>query len=289
MKNYDIAIIGGGAAGLSAAIAAGSKNRSVVIFDHFGFIPRLRKQVVIQDYPGLPNITGSELTKLFLEQAKTFNPTLIAEKVLSIDQEDVGFSITTPKNTVQATTIILANGSPKTTILQGEKDFIGRGISYCATYDMPKFKDKKIAVISTDPVDMNEIEALAEVSSKVLLFPIYDMKRAKVVPKHKNIEILNDFPKEITGTSKVTGIRTISEAYFAIQGVFILRESDPIDVLLPNLRLTGKYVMTYKHLATNIPGIFAAGDCTGQPWHIAKAVGEGQVAALGAINLLNKI
>lgn len=289
MKNYDIAIIGGGAAGLSAAIAAGSKNRSVVIFDHFGFIPRLRKQIEIKDYPGLPNIDGSDLTKAFLEQAKAFNPTLIAEKVLSIYQDDSYFSITTPKNTINATTIILANGSPKTMILQGEKDFLGKGISYCATYDMPKFKDKKIAVISTDPVDMEEIELLAETSSQVLLFPLYDMKKAKIIPKHKNIVVLKNFPKEITGTSKVTGIRTTNDEYIAVQGVFILRESDPINVLLPNLRLSGKYVMTYKNLETNIPGIFAAGDCVGQPWNIAKAVGEGQVAAFGAINLLNKI
>lgn len=289
MKNYDIAIIGGGAAGLAAAIAAGSKNRSVVIFDHFGFIPRLRKQIEIQDYPGLPNITGDKLTEIFLAQAKAFGPTLVAEKVLSIYQDDSAFSITTTANTIQATTIILANGSPKTMILQGEKDFLGRGISYCAAYDMPKFKDKKVAVISTDPVDMEEIEDLAELASQVLLFPLYDMKKSKVIPKHKNIEVLKDFPKEITGTSKVTGIRTISDDYIALQGVFILRESDPIEVLLPNLRLTGKYVTTYKNLETNIPGIFAAGDCVGQPWNIAKAVGEGQVAAFGAINLLNKI
>lgn len=289
MKNYDIAIIGGGAAGLSAAIAAGSNDRSVVIFDHFGFIPRLRKKIVIKDYPGLPNIEGTKLTEIFLEQAKAFNPTLIAEKVLSIYQDDNNFSITTPTTTINATTIILANGSPKTMILQGEKDFLGRGISYCATYDMPKVKDKKIAIISTDPVDMEEIEALSEVASDVLLFPFYDMKAANIKPKHKNIKVLTDYPKEITGTSKVTGVRTISETYYAVHGVFILRESDPIDVLLPNLRLSGKYVMTYKNLETNIPGIFAAGDCVGQPWHIAKAVGEGQVAAFGAINLLNKI
>lgn len=279
---FDIAIIGGGPAGLSAAITAGIRNKKVILFDANGFSPRLRKAHLINNYLGMPNVSGKELMDKFVEHAISFNPIIVEEKVLAASVGDKTFTLGTSEEFFTARTIILAVGVSSSEIIPGEKEFIGRGVSYCATCDGNFFKGKNIAVILTVPEAMEEVEFLAELCERVLLLPRFKMES---MPQHDNIQIVTAEPLEITGTDKVTGVRT-KDNYFAVQGVFIFRESDPIDSLFPELRLHGKSIMVGDELETNIEGIFAAGDCTGQPWQISRATGQGIVAALSAVKYL---
>lgn len=283
-KIFDIAIIGGGPSGLSAAITAGIRNKKVILFDANGFSPRLRKAHLVNNYLGMPNISGKELMDKFVEHALSFNPTIVEQKVLAASVGDKAFTLGTSEEFFTARSIILAVGVSSSEIIPGEKEFIGRGVSYCATCDGNFFKGKNIAVVLTVPEAMEEVEFLAELCEEVLLLPRFKMETA---PKHGNIQIVTAEPLEITGTDKVTGVRT-KDNYFAVQGVFIFRESDPIDSLFPELRLHGKSIRVGEELETNIQGIFAAGDCTGQPWQISRATGQGIVAALSAVKYLSQ-
>ncbi|MEG0797253.1 MAG: NAD(P)/FAD-dependent oxidoreductase [Acidaminococcaceae bacterium] len=283
-EQFDIAIIGGGPAGLSAAVTGAVRNKKIIIFDIHGFSPRLRKAHLVSNYLGFPEISGEELMNKFVEHALSFEPTVIKEKVMAVTEQDGSFSIATPKGFYEAKTIILAVGVSSSDVLSGEKEFLGRGVSYCATCDGYFYKGKKIAAIATVPEALEEIEFLAELCEEVIFLPRYELK---TLPRHKNIKVVVEKPIEITGTDKVTGLRT-TEAYYGVQGVFIFRESDPIDNLFPSLQLRGKSIYVDDQLTTNIEGIFAAGDCTGQPWQISRATGQGLRAALSAVSYLGK-
>ncbi|MGE4589435.1 MAG: NAD(P)/FAD-dependent oxidoreductase [Acidaminococcaceae bacterium] len=284
-KIFDIAIIGGGPAGLSAAVTASIRNKKVIIFDVNGFSPRLRKAHLVSNYLGLPNISGQELMDKFLEHAKSFEPTVVKEKVIYASRDDKGFTIGTANGFYNAKSIILAVGASSSEIIPGEKEFIGRGVSYCATCDGHFFKGKTIAAIVTLPSALEEVDFLAEICEKVVLIPRFKLEETL---KHSNIEVVSAEVDEITGTDRVTGVRTKRE-YYPVHGVFIFRESDPIDSLFPELLLHGKSIAVGEGMETSADGIFAAGDCTGQPWQISRATGQGLVAALSAVRYLTQL
>ena len=281
---YDIAIIGGGPAGLSASVTAGVRNKKTIIFEPNGFSPKLKKALTIHNYLGLPDMSGEALMEKFISHAKSFNPEIVSSKVIGISEQEGSFGIATAGEVYQAKSIILAVGISHSETLPGEKAFLGKGVSYCATCDGFFYKGKKVAVISTVPSAINEVEFLAELCEEVFFLPQYDLK---VMPKHSNISIVTDKPVEVMGTDNVTGLTTSGD-YLGVQGVFIFRESDPIENLLPGLQLRGKSILVDEQMATNIEGIFAAGDCTGQPWQISRATGQGLVAALSAVGYLGK-
>lgn len=282
---FDIAIIGGGPAGLSAAVTASIRNKKVIIFDVNGFSPRLRKAHRVSNYLGMPNISGQEMMDKFLEHAMGFEPTIIKEKVIYASQDDKTFTLGTADGFYNTKSIILAIGASSSEIIPGEKEFIGRGVSYCATCDGHFFKGKTVAAIVTLPSALEEVDFLAEICEKVVLMPRFKIE-SKL--KHPNIEVIEAEADEITGTDRVTGVRTKHE-YYPAHGVFIFRESDPIDSLFPELQLHGKAVAVGEDMETNIEGIFAAGDCTGQPWQISRATGQGLAAALSAVKYLAKL
>ena len=284
-KNYDIAIIGGGPAGLSAAVTASIRNKKVIIFDANGFSPRLRKAHMVSNYLGLPNISGQDLMDKFLEHAKSFEPTIVREKVMYASQDDKTFTLGTANGFYNTRSIILAVGASSSEIIPGEKEFIGRGVSYCATCDGHFFKGKTVAAIVTVPSALEEVDFLAEICEKVVLMPRFKLEDPL---KHSNIELASAEIDEIAGTDRVTGVRTKHE-YYPVHGVFIFRDSDPIDSLFPELQLHGKAIAVGEEMETSVDGIFGAGDCTGQPWQISRATGQGIVAALSAVKYLSHL
>lgn len=282
---YDIAIIGGGPAGLSAAVTASVRNKKVIIFDVNDFSPRLRKAHLVNNYLGLPNISGQELMDKFVEHALSFQPTVVKEKVIYASEGEKVFTLGTPNGFYTVKSIILAIGASSSEIITGEKEFIGKGVSYCATCDGHFFKGKNIAAIVTVPGALDEVDFLAEICEKVILMPRFKLEAE---PKQANVEVVTAEPDEIAGTDRVTGVRTKHE-YYPVQGVFIFRDSDPIDALFPELQLHGKSIAVGEEMETSMDGIFAAGDCTGQPWQISRATGQGIVAALSAVKYLAQL
>ena len=225
---YDIAIIGGGPAGLSAAITASSKGRKVVVFEAHGFSPRLRSVELITDYMGCPDISGNELMDRFIEHARHIGAEIIEEKIVSLKEKAGYFELGTPNSQYNADTVILATGISRSSLLPGEKEFLGRGVSYCAKVDGAEYKGKRVAAIATVPDAMEEIEYLADICSEVIFIPRF---QGFVAPKRKNVTVVLDQPTDITGTDRVTGLHTTGE-FFSVQAVFMFRASDPLNSCL---------------------------------------------------------
>jgi thioredoxin reductase (NADPH) len=282
---YDIAIVGGGPAGLAAAVTAGVRHKNVVLFDAGDFGLALRKSALIKNYLGLPDISGNDLMNKFLAQAESFSPTIVKHKVLSVMPMEPNFMLAAAENVYEAKSVILALGTSHSHQLPGESSFLGKGVSYCATCDGSFYKGKKVAVIAALPSAKEDIEFLGEVCSEVDAMLTY--KPAEPF-KHDNIKIFSSVPKEITGAGKAQAVVT-DQGPLAVDGIFIFRETDPVSNLLPTLTMNGNFIQVDGHMGTNIAGVFAAGDCTGTPWQISRACGQGQEAVLSAVSYVDKL
>lgn len=281
---YDIAVIGGGPAGISAAVTAASKGRKVVLFEAHGFSPRLRSVEKVTDYMGIPDVSGNKLMDIFVEHLRMTDTDVVEEKIIALKEVGEGFELGTPSCVYEADAVVLATGISRSELLPGEKEFLGRGVSYCAKVDGMNYKGKKVVAIATVPDALAEVEYLADICEHVFFFPRYT---GFVPPKKKNITVVLETPLEITGTDKVTGLHTDSD-FFSVQAVFMFRASDPLNSFLPGLQIRGRSVYVDDQAETNIEGVFAGGDCTGQPWQCNRAAGQGQKAALSAIRYLAK-
>ncbi len=279
---YDIAVIGGGPAGISAAITAASKGRSVVLFEAHGFSPRMRSVAQVADYMGLPDLSGSQLMDIFVAHLQKTGADIVEEKIISLRETEDGFALGTPNRNFEAASVVLATGISRSDLVPGEQEFLGRGVSYCAEVDGMTCKGRRVAAIATVPDAMDEVEYLAEICEHVYFFPRY---QGFTAPARDNVTVVLEQPGEITGTDRVTGLRT-DNGYFNVQGVFLFRASDPPSSFLPGLQIHGRSIYVDEQAQTNVEGVFAGGDCTGQPWQCSRAAGQGQKAALSAIRYL---
>ena len=281
-KVFDIAIIGAGPAGLSAALTARVRNKSVALFEHMDFSPKLQKAHAINNYPGLPMTAGKDLMKQMADHTLSAGPTLIREKVTNIYAGDT-FTLLTPSDTYEARALVLAIGVSNAAMLTGEKDLVGKGVSYCATCDGMLYRDKPVAVIAYTEEGEHEADFLGEICPVVYFLPQY---KTEYQPKHASVQVMKARPQAVLGTDELTGLAT-DAGELKMDGIFILRQSDPAETLMPELEMDGPFVKVNRDQATNVPGVYAAGDCTGKPWQIARATGEGLVAVLSAISYID--
>ena len=166
----------------------------------------------------------------------------------------------------------------------GEKEFLGKGVSYCATCDAALYKGKITAVIGYNEEAQQEAKFLTEFAKKVYYFPIGNKK----LELDENIELITEFPKAISGNDKVECLITDKNKY-EIDGVFILRDAVAPDQLVSGLDIADNHVEVNLMMETNIRGLFACGDIAGKPYQYVKAAGQGNVAALSAVSYLNEI
>jgi thioredoxin reductase (NADPH) len=280
---FDIAIIGGGPAGLSAALTGRIRNKKVAIFEHLDFSKKLQKAHIVDNYLGMPQVTGQGMMQQFISHTMAHEPTVIKEKVVNVFPGEGVFTLLTPNDTYEARTVIIATGVVATTLFTGEKEFLGRGVSYCATCDGMMYRGKDVAVISYGEEGEREAEYLKDLCRNVYYLPQY-----KNSPQMRSdINVVQDRPQSITGDVVVEKL-VMAKEQLAVHGVFIIRDSDPVENILPGLDLEGEVIKVNRDMSTNIPGVFAAGDCTGRPWQISKATGEGLVAVFSAIAYLGK-
>lgn len=278
---YDIAIVGGGPAGLSAALNARRRNKSVVLIAKEEQSSKLVLANQIDNYPGIPEISGRELAEKLKAHALNYGAILVKEEVQSIYAGEEKFSLMGRENLFEASSVIFATGVVLGGEIAGETEFVGKGVSYCATCDGMFFKGKTVVMIGYIPEAETEAEFLAEVCEKVYFLPQYKTEK-DLNPK---ITLIQGKPLAITGSIKVEKLQT-SAGEWEVDGVFIERSGRPAEQLLDGLRIEEGVIVTDHHQATNLPGVFAAGDCTGKPWQISRAVGQGQVAALSAVEYL---
>ena len=279
----DIAIIGSGPAGISAAITAKARNKSVLLFGGSGISEKIGKAHLIRNYPGLPEISGAELEKAYSSHLATMGLSITQEQVIAVYDMGDCFTLQTTAGIYESETVILATGAVLGKPLVGEIEFLGKGVSYCATCDAFLYKGKTVAVLGYNDEAVSEAEFLAETCQKVLYLPL----KKKAGSKRDNIEVIPDKPLEIIGDKKVTTLRT-DKGDIAVDGIFILRNAVAPDKLVPGLETNGAHIAVNAQMATNINGCFACGDITGRPYQYIKAAGQGNVAALSATDYLNK-
>lgn len=284
-NKFDIAIIGGGPAGLSAALTGRIRNKNIAVFEHLDFSQKLQQAHKVDNYLGLPEVSGKGLMQHFTGHVLAHGPKLVKEKVVNVFPGDNMFTLLTPQTTYEAKAVILATGVVSTLLFEGERELLGRGVSYCATCDGRMFEGKDVAVISYTEEGENETTFLGELCRNVYFLPQYKGDFAQM---RSPVKVLTAKPKAIIGDGQVEKLVTDQEE-IKVHGVFIMRQSDPVENLLPGLELNGEVIKVNRDMSTNIPGVFAAGDCTGKPWQIAKATGEGLVAVLSAITYIDKM
>lgn len=265
---FDILIVGSGPAGLSAAITARMREKSVAVISNNRTDSGLYKAVEIGNYPGLPGISGAELSGKFTMHAQGMGAELILGRVTTILPMGKEITVSYGSEIASTKSLILATGIIQTSVFPGETELLGSGVSYCATCDGMLFKGKKVCVVCLSPDAEQEADFLESIGCLVTRL------------KTKNITV--------NGEGKVTSVTADGEE-IACEGVFILRQTIAPDSLLTGLETDKGHIRVDRDMKTNIPGVFAAGDCTGTPYQVAKAVGEGQIAVLSAIEYLSHI
>ncbi len=283
MENIlDIAIIGGGPAGLSAAINAVARNKTVKIFTNVSNY--LQKAENIDNYLGLPNISGKKLMCDFIQHVNNLKVPFEYGKVINIIKLDDLFMINFSSKIVKAKTVILAIGVTNNKLLNNEEKLLGKGISYCATCDGTLYKGKNIAVYGNADDIIEEANFLSSLGANVNFITV----KKDIKGLNQNINVINGIISDIIGDNKLEGI-IINDKYIKLDGLFLLRNSIAPNSIVKDLILEDGYIVVNRNMETNIKGIYACGDCTGNPLQISKATGEGLVAAQNAAKYIDKL
>ena len=282
MERYDIAIIGTGPAGLSAAITATIRNKKVLLLGSKDLSGKLSKAHEIQNYLGFPAVKGEDLAAAFQKHIAEMGISITEKRVSAVYAMGDYFALQAGEDMVEATAVILATGVVQGKPLPGEEELLGRGVSYCATCDAPLYRGKTAAVIGYSPREEAEAAFLSEVCTEVLYFPVY--KEETDLPA--SVRVIRE---KVTGVENQDGkrlVRTADNSY-TVDGVFILREAVSPGQLVPGLPTEGPHVTVNRKMEAGIPGVFACGDIVGTPYQYIKSAGEGNVAALSAVSYLD--
>ena len=284
MDRIDIAIVGSGPAGISAALNAKIRNKTFKVFGTKEISPKLVKAHQINNYLGFYGKSGKEIRDEFAKHLEAMDIEITEEKINNIYSMGDYFALMGSKNTYEATAVILATGVNFGKPLKGEEEYLGRGVGYCATCDAPLYKDKIVTIVAYNKHEESEANFLAQVASKVYYIPMYKEE----VEVDESIEIIKDTPVEIVGEQFVQKL-ILKNNEIETDGLFILRDSISPGQLVPGLELDKNHVQVDRKMATNLKGCFAAGDIVGTPYQYIKAAGEGNIAALSAVSYLDEL
>ncbi len=281
---YDIAVIGGGPAGLSAAVQARVRNKSVLVISGNSRDNPLYKTARIENYLGVPQISGPELLERFRTHAQQLGAAQKEGRVLNIMPMGGTFYLSIGSEMEQVKAIVLATGVIWANKYPGEEAHLGRGVSYCATCDGMLYRGKSVVVVGKAADSPQEANYLRELGCLVTY--VSDKTPDGQRP---DIPFVQAARVEITGGGSGVEALRAGSVTLPCEGVFILRPSVAPADLLPGLALEDGYIRVDRNMATSIPGVFAAGDCTGLPLQVSKAVGEGLVAGLRAAEYTDHI
>lgn len=280
---YDVAIVGTGPAGLSAALTLKLHNKEIVWFGSAALSDKVGKSEKIANYPGVPMVSGGELNAKFREQAEELGIEITDKKVTNIADLGDKFMLLADNEMFEAKTVLLATGIPQARGMENEDRLLGMGVSYCATCDGFLYRDKTVAVYCTDERMAHDIDYLEEIAAKVYVYTNFGYSSES--PK---VEILEKPIKKLDGQMKADSVETSDGRKIDVDGVFILRPAIAPSTLFTGLELDGAHIKADRNQETNYKGCYAAGDCTGRPYQIAKAVGEGNVAAHAILERLSE-
>lgn len=289
-EQFDVVILGTGPAGLQAAIHAARKNAAVLVLGKETKSSLFHAH--IENFCCMFDVTGDQILRLGRKQAAGFGAAFREEDVLHLHTADTGFAIDLENgNKIAAKALILATGTQRNRLgISGEKEYIGKGVSYCVDCDGLFFKGQDVVVVGDESAAVDGALTLAEYAGHVYLaskhLDISDALKARL-SQSKVVVYEGATLKEIAGdNTQVTHIQLKDDRNIAVQGVFIEQGAKGVLQLATTLGILlddeMRYIQTDKQQATSVPGIYAAGDVCGPPWQMAKAVGEGCVAGINA-------
>ena len=293
-EKFDYVVIGAGCAGLASAQYAARGGLSVLVLDVAGAGGQVLQISELENYPGVfPAVDGAAYMMTMQKQAEAFGAKVVQAQVLSIDKLPGGaFVVKTKKTSYEAACLCLATGAIHRNLeVPGEKEFSGRGVSYCATCDGPFFRNKKIVVVGGGDSACSEAIYLSTLSSDVSIIHRRDKFRAQQAVIDKMLAagvkpVYDSVVKEIKGSAKVESVvvenvKTGEQSELATDAVFIftgmLPQTDLVDMLPKD---PAGYILTDENMETSVPGLFAAGDVRSKPFRqVVTAVSDGAIAA----------
>ncbi|MGA2193149.1 MAG: thioredoxin-disulfide reductase [Nitrospirota bacterium] len=293
---YDLIIVGGGPGGLTAGIYAQRAHLNTVLLERMGVGGQICMSDVIENYPGFKSIGGVELMKKFEEQARELGLQFKFSEVTGIRDLGDYKEVDTTEGVLRSRTVIVSTGAkPKRLGVPGEADFIGRGVSFCATCDGFFFKDREVAVVGGGDAAIKEGLFLTKIAKKVHLVHRRDTLRAEKITQEKalaepKLELhLNNIVTEIRGD--VMGVQGVSleapvtggKSWLAVDGVFVFVGISPNTDFVDVEKDDYGFIKTDRLLMTSMQGVFAVGDCRMTTLRqVATAVGDGALAAFEA-------
>ena len=299
---YDIIIIGGGPAGLSAAIYAARALKKALIIEEANFGGQITQALEVENYPGYEKISGMELGEKMYKQATQLGAESIYGTVTKITKEKEIFQITVGEKIYQSKVVIYGAGaSPRKLGLEEESKYIGSGVSYCATCDGAFFKEKTVCVVGGGNTAVDDAIYLSNICKKVYLIHRRDAFRAepikvKLLKEHKNVEIITPANiKEIKGAGKVEEViihHGDKEEKLSVEGVFVAIGHVPNTALIKDLVPLNDngYVITNHELETSLPGFYAVGDVREKLIRqVTTATSDGTIAAISACEYLETL
>ncbi|MDD3398717.1 MAG: FAD-dependent oxidoreductase [Candidatus Methanomethylophilaceae archaeon] len=283
----DVTIIGMGPAGLQAAIHSSRKKAKTLV------LGKMENSAIypteLENYLGYRGGSGKELLASGAEQARSFGASLLQEDVISVEKAEGGFILRLESGKeVKSKALVFAPGiSRKKLNIPGEKEFFGKGVSYCATCDCNFYKEKPVAIIGEASEAASSAELMTHYASKVYWV-------AKELKANQNMvdmalgagaNLVQSQPKTVRGDQKVTGLELEDGTVLEVNGVFIelgSRSSADLAMDVGVLPDPEGHLKVDEECGTGVEGVFACGDITGKPWQLARAVGQGAVAGLNA-------
>ena len=282
----DCIIIGSGLAGISAALTLKARGISFILLGSPDLSAKISRAESVLNYPAFCDNTGAAFCEVLKRQLSAQGIAVKAGRAVGIYAMNDRVSVQTGADEwIEAKTAILATGvSFAGNAVEGEAEFLGRGVSYCATCDGFLYKGKTVVVTAASREFEKDVSVLENFAAKLYFVPLY--RGCTFAPKKPSTEIFID------GLTRIEGGAHVEKAVFKSRtvdtdGVFLLKESAPLAALCGGLKTDGKHVLTDRMMRTNLKGVFAAGDCTGAPYQYAKAAGEGNVAAHSVAEFLS--
>jgi thioredoxin reductase (NADPH) len=294
-ESYDVVILGTGPAGLQAAIHAARRKVSVLVLGKETKSSLFHAH--IENFCCQFNLSGEEMIGSGRRQAESFGAQFLEEDVLSLEIQQGAFILKTENGSaVSATALIIATGTQRNRLgVRGEKEYIGKGVSYCVDCDGYFYKGESVAVVGDESAAVDGALTLTEIAAEVHL--ICNRLEVSAALKEKlKASRVKIYPaagvKIIQGNGEVTSLELLDGRVVPVKGVFIELGAKGLLQLATHMgiRLDDemRYIQTDKQQATNVPGVYAAGDICGPPWQMAKAVGEGCVAGINAAGYAKK-
>jgi len=306
--DYDLIIIGGGPAGLTAGIYAGRARLKTLLLEKLIHGGQMMTTDLVENYPGFPEgITGFELSDRMRKQAERFGLEIRSREVMELKPGKPAHTVVLPDGQLTAGAVIIATGARYRRLgVPGEDKLVGRGVSFCATCDGAFFKDEAIAMVGGGDNALTEILFLARFAKKIHLIHrrdqlrgakylqerVFTLEKLDKVQIHWDSEVVELLGQDNLEAAKIKNVKSLEETVLPVTGTFIaigmLPNSGWLNDLLP-MDEWG-FLFTDAIMATKTPGIFAAGDVRAKLWRqISTAVGDGSVAAIAAENYLEEL